>query len=116
MSEDKTATLTARIIHSDKKEVLGTVERVLSFLRESDEEQIETKTLDEIISEFIQRIEEVCKEKKVSVLDPERVYDELAIGFAVSSKLAREKAPKMTIDILVADVKENEEKREHEQK
>jgi hypothetical protein len=113
MSEDKTAILTARIIHSEKKEVLDTVERTLAFLKDSDEEQIETRTLDDVISEFIQRIQEVCNEKKVKVLDIEKVYDELAIGFALSSKLASEKAPKMTIDIPVTD--EKEEGENHEQ-
>jgi allophanate hydrolase subunit 1 len=115
MSEEKTTTLTARIIHSDKKEVLDTIEQTLSFLKTTDAETTETKTLDEIISEFIKKIETSCNEKNVKILDIERAYDELAIGFAMSPKLAKEKSATMTIDVPVIDVKENKEKENHEQ-
>jgi len=115
MSEEKTTTLTARIIHSEKKEVLNTIEQTLSFLKATDAETTETKTLDEIISEFIQRIEKFCNQKNVKVLDIEKAYDELAIGFAMSPKLAKEKSATMTIDIPVADVKEVKEEGNNEQ-
>lgn len=115
MSEEKTTTLTAKIIHSDRKEVLDMIEQTLSFLNASDEETTETKTLDEIISEFIQKIETSCKQKNVKILDIERAYDELAIGFAMSPKLAKEKSATLTIDIPVTDVKENKEKGDDEQ-
>jgi allophanate hydrolase subunit 1 len=115
MSEEKTTTLTARIIHSEKKEVLDTMEQTLSFLKAADAETIETKSLDEIISEFVQKIEKSCTQKNVKVLDIEKVYDELAIGFAMSSKLGKEKSATMIIDIPVADVKEIKEKGNDEQ-
>jgi allophanate hydrolase subunit 1 len=115
MSEERTTTLTARIIHSDKKEVLDTIEQTLSFLKAADAETTETKTLDEIISEFIQKIERSCDQKNVKILDIERAYDELAIGFAMSPKLAKEKPATMTIDIPVSGMKENKEKGDDEQ-
>jgi hypothetical protein len=115
MSEERTTTLTARIIHSDKKEVLDTIEQTLSFLKAADEETTETKTLDEIISEFIQKIETSCNQKNVKILDIEKAYDELAIGFAMSPKLSKEKSLTMTIDVPVVDVKQNKEKDDDEQ-
>jgi len=39
MSEEKTATLAAKIIHVQKKEELATVEQTLAFAKESDAEQ-----------------------------------------------------------------------------
>lgn len=115
MSEEKASTLKARIIHSEKKEVLDTIEQTLSFLKAVDAEIMETKTLDEIINELIQEIETSCNQKNVKILDIERAYDELAIGFAMSPKLAKEKSATMTIDIPVTDVKENKEKGDDEQ-
>jgi formate dehydrogenase assembly factor FdhD len=115
MSEENVTTLTARIIHSEKKEVLDTIEQTLSFLKTTDAEATETRSLDEIISEFIQRVEASCNQRNVKVLNIEKAYDELAIGFAMSSKLAKEKSATMTIDIPVVDVKEDKEKGEHEQ-
>jgi len=115
MSEEKTTTLTARIIHFDKKEVLDTIEQTLSFLKTTDEETTETKTLDEIISEFIQKIETSCNQKNVKALDIEKAYDELAIGFALSPKLVNEKSPKITIDIPVIGMRESKEEESHEQ-
>lgn len=115
MSEENMTTLKARIIHSEKKEVLDTIEQTLSFLKATDAETTETKTLDEIISEFIQRIESFCNQKNVKVLDIERAYDELAIGFAMSPRLAKEKSATVIIDIPVADIKEGEEKGDDEQ-
>jgi len=115
MSEENIATLKARIIHSEKKEVLDTIEQTLSFLKATDIETTETKTLDEIIGEYIQRIESSCNQKNVKILDIEKVYDELAIGFACSPRLAKEKSATMTIDIPVADIKEDREKGDDEQ-
>jgi hypothetical protein len=114
MSEEKISTLTARIIHSEKKDVIDKVERTISFLKESDDEQIETKSLDDVINEFIQRIVDVCEEKKVVILNLGKVYDELAIGFALSSRLSNEKSPNITIDIPVTDAKESVEKHEQD--
>jgi len=115
MSEENMTTLKARIIHSEKKEVLDTIEQTMSYVKVTDAETTETKTLDEIISEFIQRIESSCNQKNVKVLDIEKAYDELAIGFAMSPRLAKEKSATMTIDIPVADIKEDEEKGDDEQ-
>lgn len=115
MSEEKTITLTARIIHSEKKEVLDTIEQIMSFVKVTDAETTETKTLDEIISEFVHKIESSCNQKNVKVLDIEKAYDELAIGFAMSPKLAKEKSATMTIDIPVTDIKEDKEKGDDEQ-
>jgi allophanate hydrolase subunit 1 len=115
MSEEKTTTLTARIVHSEKKEVLDTIEQTMSFVKVTDVETTETKTLDEIINEFIQRIESSCNQKNVKVLDIEKAYDELAIGFAMSPRLAKENSATMTIDIPVTDFKEDKEKKDDEQ-
>jgi hypothetical protein len=115
MSEENMATLKARIIHSEKKEVLDTIEQTLSFLKATDAETTETKTLDEIISEFIQKIESSCNQRNVKILDIERAYDELAIGFTMSSRLAKEKSATMTIDIPVSEMKEDKEKETDEQ-
>jgi hypothetical protein len=106
MSEEKTAVLTAKIIHTKKKQEIGSVERTLSFAKESNEEQAETKTLDEIIGEFIQQIQETCNEKKVIIQDLDRVYDQIAIGFALSAKISDEKSSKMAIDVPVCDAEE----------
>lgn len=115
MSEEKTTTLTARIVHSEKKEVLDTIEQTLSFLNAIDAETTETKTMDEIITEFIEKIEASCNEKNVKILDIGRAYDELAIGFAMSPRLAKEKSAAMTIDIPVSDMKESKEEKTNEQ-
>jgi formate dehydrogenase assembly factor FdhD len=112
MSEEKTTTLAARIIHSGKKEVLDTIEQTMSFVKVTD---AETKTLDEIISEFIQKILSSCNQKNVKVMDIEKAYDELAIGFAMSPRLAKEKSATMTIDIPVTDIEEDKEKGDDEQ-
>jgi hypothetical protein len=110
MSEEKTATLTARIIHVEKKEEIATVERTFAFAKGSETEQAETKTLDDVINEFIQKIQETCSEKGVTIQDLDQVYDQIAIGFALSSRLANEKLPKITIEVPVCDTKNGEER------
>jgi hypothetical protein len=115
MSEEEATVLTARIVHSEKKEVLDTVKQTLAFLKVNDEEATETKTLDEIISEFIQKIERACNQKSVKILDIEKAYDELAIGFVMSPKLAKKGSATMTVDIPVSDITEDKEKESNEQ-
>lgn len=110
MSEEKTAILTAKLIHVEKKEEIATVERTMAFIKESDAEQTETKTLDDVINEFIQKIHETCNEKGVTIQDLDQVYDQLAIGFALSSRLANEKSPRIAIEVSVCDAKNGEEK------
>ncbi|MCW4010027.1 MAG: hypothetical protein NWF05_05350 [Candidatus Bathyarchaeota archaeon] len=102
MSEEKTATLTAILIHAKTNQEIATVEKTMAFIKESDGEQPE-KTLDDIINEFIQKIRETCKEKAVSMQDIEQVYDQLAIGFALSSRLGDQK---IAIEVPVNDAKE----------
>jgi hypothetical protein len=102
MSEEKTATLTAKIIHAQTKEELATVEQTMTFIKESNGDQPD-KTLDDVIKEFIQKIQETCKEKAASIQDTEQVYDQLAIGFALSSRLGDQK---IVIEVPVNDAKE----------
>ena len=105
MSEEKTATLTAKIVHAQKAEELATVEQTMAFVKESDCEQSE-KTLDDIINEFIQKIQDTCKEKALIIVDLDQLYDQLAIGFALSSRIANQEAPKIAIEVPVDDAKE----------
>jgi hypothetical protein len=106
MSEEKTSVLAAKIINVEKKEEIATVERTMSFAKESDAEQVETKSLDDVIGEFIQQIQETCNEKKVVIQDLDNVYDQIAIGFALSAKFSDEKSSKMAIEVLVCDAEE----------
>ncbi len=104
MSEPKTATLSAKLIHAQSKQELGSVERTMAFVNEKEEEQTETRTLDDVIGDFVKQIEAVCAEKKVAIQDVEGLYDQIAIGFVVNSKLSKEKTSTTVIEVPVCDV------------
>lgn len=105
MSEEKTATLTAKIIHAQTKEELAKVEQTMAFIKESEVEQPE-KTLDDIINEFIQKIQETCNQKDLRIMEHEQLYDQLAIGFALSSRVSNQESPKIAIEVPVCEAKE----------
>jgi hypothetical protein len=101
MSEPQTATIAAKLFHVDRKQELGSVEQSMYLIRS--EEQIESKSLDDTIDEFVKKVQQACAEKGLKVQDVEGLCDQIAIGFVVNSKLSKEEPASITIQVPVCD-------------
>ena len=71
--EIKELTIKAELIKSDK--VVGRLEKKFTLLESEEiEDEVEPKTLDEIITEFLQEIEKEAKEKKLEIRDKDKFH------------------------------------------
>ncbi|MEM2293042.1 MAG: hypothetical protein QXX41_07170 [Nitrososphaerota archaeon] len=92
--------LTVRIVHVKTNEVLNVVEKTVEFIEGFENEGCEAKSLEDIINDFVQSVQEACYEREVEIIDREKLFDDLAIALALSSRLKEEK---ISIDVLVKD-------------
>ena len=101
--EIKELTIKANLIESDK--IVGTVEKKFALIESQEtEEDKESRTLDDTITEFLQEIETEVREKKLEIKNKEKFYTDSVMSLILF--FIKPKADAATLKVPVQLLKE----------
>lgn len=102
-------TIKANLTESDK--VVGIVEKKFALMKSEEiENHVESKTLDETITEFLQEIETEAREKKLEIKNKEKFYTDSVMSLILF--FIKPKADSATLKVPVQPLKEEESEEE----
>lgn len=107
--EIKELTIKANLIESDK--IVSTVEKKFALIESPEtEDDVESRTLDETITEFLKEIETKAKEKKVEIKNKEKFYTDSVMSLILF--FIKPKAASATLKVPVQPLEEKESEEE----
>ena len=112
MEETEGVILSAQLIQGNQ--VIDSLERTIHFFKETEvaEEDVSAiKTLEDIINDFTESIENYCKEKNVEILDKTKLSFDLTIKLILYLKIEEKK---ILVDVPVKKLVQDKNKGEKE--